>query len=91
MRIFRRLTNDPPPACHEISQMNIKNSAENSQSHGSILVSLEYPMNVKLITEEKAIGTLDLIGNIGGYIGLFLGNQGFNYNQVDINIFISCA
>ena len=34
---------------------------------------ISYPENIKLVTQSQAIDAHALIGNIGGYIGLFLG------------------
>ena len=36
-------------------------------------VNFGFPENMKLIKQQKAIDAHALIGNIGGYIGLFLG------------------
>ena len=35
--------------------------------------SIIYPEEVRLITQSKEVDVHTLIGNIGGYIGLFLG------------------
>jgi len=40
---------------------------------GSLLVSVAYSEQVKVITQSRAVDFNALIGNIGGYIGLFLG------------------
>ena len=36
---------------------------------------LVYPYDVKVITQAKEVDIHSLIGNIGGYVGLFLGNR----------------
>ena len=41
-----------------------------------------YPDKVKYVTQYQAIDIHALIGNIGGYIGLFLGNS-FNSSIYD--------
>ena len=35
--------------------------------------TIEYPEQVKVITQSQAVDGHSLVGNIGGYIGLFLG------------------
>ena len=40
-------------------------------------VSLSLPDNVKLIKHSKQIDVQTLVGNVGGYIGLFLGAYAF--------------
>lgn len=37
-------------------------------------VLIGYPNEVKIITQSRAVTFDALVGNIGGYIGLFLGN-----------------
>ena len=37
------------------------------------LLSISYPPMAKLITHSQAVDAHSLVGNIGGYIGLFLG------------------
>ena len=36
-------------------------------------IRIEYPEEVKIITQTKDVDVHSLIGNIGGYLGLFLG------------------
>ena len=36
---------------------------------------ISYPDKIKVITQLKSVDAHMLIGNIGGYIGLFLGNS----------------
>jgi hypothetical protein len=38
-------------------------------------ISVIYPNNVKIIKQSQAVDVHSLIGNIGGYIGLFIGNS----------------
>ena len=35
---------------------------------------IEYPQYVRIISQSKDVDIHALIGNIGGYVGLFLGN-----------------
>ena len=44
----------------------------------SLVVQIIYPDQLKIITQSKAVDIHTFIGNIGGYIGLFLGKT---YNQ----------
>ena len=37
-------------------------------------LGIQYPPEIKLITLSKEVDIHTLIGNIGGYLGLFLGN-----------------
>ena len=37
------------------------------------LISISYPPMAKMITQSQAVDAHSLVGNIGGYIGLFLG------------------
>ena len=40
-------------------------------------LQIAYPEKFKIITQKQDIDIHALIGNIGGYIGLFLGKQNF--------------
>ena len=44
-----------------------------SRNPGSWRLLVAYPEEVKIITQSKDIDVHSLIGNIGGYLGLFLG------------------
>ena len=63
-----------PEPCLEmsnlISSMNIY-EISNGTSHQ---LYVNYPDKIKVITQHKSVDAHMLIGNIGGYIGLFLGN-----------------
>jgi hypothetical protein len=61
-----------PKACQRISKV-VVDSYSGKPLRGNVLVS--YPTEVKIITQSKEIDGHSLIGNIGGYIGLFLGNH----------------
>ena len=51
-----------------------------SNNNDTIQISIGYPDEFKIITQSRAVGIGALIGNIGGYIGLFLGNLN-RYNE----------
>ena len=38
-------------------------------------LSVHYPKEFKIITQSKEVDIHSLIGNIGGYLGLFMGNE----------------
>lgn len=69
-----------PKPCHELTNiiftshyydMNGIDDFENDY----IGLRVAYPGNIKLITQNQLVDIHSLIGNIGGYIGLFLGEQ----------------
>ena len=61
-----------PDACHRITEVrqNFENIDDNSSSWLLIIANPDF---VKLITQSKDVDVHALIGNIGGYLGLFLG------------------
>ena len=61
-----------PNACQRISEVRelIRNNIENSTTW---TIGIAYPEEVKIIEQSKDVDVHSLIGNIGGYIGLFLG------------------
>ena len=62
------------PPCDEIPQVSFKVLKFMAGSKfGFYPVNFGFPENMKLIKQQKAIDAHTLIGNIGGYIGLFLG------------------
>ena len=64
-----------PKACHRISKIDFDLFA--APDNGLWGFGIEYPEEVKIITQSKEIDEHALIGNIGGYIELFLGNLPF--------------
>ena len=64
--------------CQELSQysfiLNKFNASEDPTLDPSTLtLFIQYPDNMKVITQSRLIGLHAIIGYIGGYIGLFLG------------------
>ena len=60
--------------CEEISHVSVKLLHHNSNfGYGLYPFHVSYPDKMKIITQNQAIDIHALIGNIGGYIGLFLG------------------
>ena len=65
-----------PEPCQEISNIIYNFQNLPSTSNGSLnTVGVVYPDKMKIITQQQLVDIQVLIGNIGGYIGLFLGNK----------------
>ena len=70
-----------PKPCQELTNIAYSsrytplNTAQNANNVYKDYIGLRvaYPRNIKLITESQLVDIHALIGNIGGYIGLFLG------------------
>ena len=72
---IQRRAQDFVPDCQIMS--NVRSSTKISsmeKENYTLYIILEYPEQMKIITQLKEIDFQTLIGNIGGYIGLFLGN-----------------
>ena len=63
-------------ACTRLSKISskIKSTNRGNKDADDWYLTVLYPEEVKLITQSKEVDVHALIGNIGGYIGLFLGN-----------------
>ena len=62
------------PPCVESPQVSLELSKHVAgKTFGFFPLQIGYPKNIKLISQQKALDIHALIGNIGGYIGLFLG------------------
>lgn len=71
---FYKAKNDYyPKACHRISRLNYFIQSPPANKKWSIVIL--YPEEIKIITQSKEVDVHSLIGNIGGYIGLFLGSK----------------
>ena len=65
-----------PKACQRISKVDVSTAFDgDSVAEGYLTIILEYPAEAKIITQSKEMDGHALIGNIGAYIGLFLGIQ----------------
>ena len=63
-----------PPPCVEIPQVLFKMTRVwAGRMFGFYPLQIGYPKNIKLIAQHQGLDIHALIGNIGGYIGLFLG------------------
>ena len=75
-----------PPPCEEIPQVSFKSlKIWTGDKFGYYPLHIGYPKSMKLIRQQQAIDIHALIGNIGGYIGLFLGK--FRNCRINENIF----
>ena len=62
-----------PKACQRISKIDFDYSPLNITE--KLQFQIVYPEDVKVISQSKELDEHALIGNIGGYIGLFLGKK----------------
>ena len=64
-----------PTPCERISKIHFDRQYQHYESFGNNtwIYYLSYPNGIKIISQSKEIDGHSLIGNIGGYIGLFLG------------------
>ena len=63
-----------PKACNRLSKLAYRPSYLGKQTElGRWQFQVRYPESVKIIQQSKEINIHSLIGNVGGYIGLFLG------------------
>jgi hypothetical protein len=72
MNEIRNERSDLP--CQQMPRIDFEVSkvSHGSPKKGTLLISIGYPEQVKIITQSRAVDGNTLIGNIGGYIGLFL-------------------
>ena len=70
-----------PVACDRLSKTRLSfGFIEDLVDDERLLFSITYPEYVKIITQSKEVDFHALIGNIGGYVGLILGE--FNSNNI---------
>ena len=64
--------------CQSITGLSFQTDRSDSLKYllenNTIKLQVEYPVNIKIITQCQAVDFQALVGYIGGYIGLFLGN-----------------
>ena len=76
-----------PPACHRISKIGYSHDYEyDSDRNDTLTLHIIYPFNAKIITQAKEVDIHTLIGNIGGYVGLFLGSIYLNILALEVNL-----
>ena len=72
--VFNTETVDVPMACERIAQIRVTHNLINGRKNDSTFsLQLIYPKEVKVITQSKEVDIHTLIGNIGAYLGLFMG------------------
>ena len=62
---------DPP--CQEMPRVDYELFYSTPPGQNVFMLAVKYPDQAKVITQSRAIDVHSLLGNIGGYIGLFLG------------------
>ena len=62
-----------PACCRRISKMAKTINEFGSEGDGIFNFYIHYPVYARIITQSKDVDIHALIGNIGGYVGLFLG------------------
>ena len=68
-------------ACERMSKISWVTSSDEYENNSTTWIfSITYPDHVRIIIQSKEVDIHTLIGNIGGYIGLFLGNIEFAYH-----------
>ena len=83
---------DVAKACYRASEIiteikpNLKSTRDKNRRYPVWSLLIRYPEEVKVITQSKEVDVHSLIGNIGGYLGLFLGK--FLYSGVFKFLFI---
>ena len=66
-------------ACYRASEIlteikpTLKSTRDKNRRYPYWSLLIRYPEEVKIITQSKEVDVHSLIGNIGGYLGLFLG------------------
>ena len=74
--------------CQGIPRVDFELSKDLISFEDSFMLTAVYPNQVKIVTQSRAVDVNALIGNIGGYIGLFLGmfyyHKSFAYRQAYI-------
>ena len=61
------------PPCVGMSKIDYDFFNNFPKQEGLLQITIGYPEQVKIITQSQAVDVHTIIGNIGGYIGLFLG------------------
>ena len=59
--------------CQTTPRIDFVSSTDFIQVKNNFMVTIGYPEKIKIITQSREVDVNTLIGNIGGYIGLFLG------------------
>ena len=74
-----------PVPCQEMSAIIYTfESVRFDMGDDLLRLRISYPNKIRVVTQSKSVNVHSLIGNIGGYIGLFLGSF-FNYLKLIMN------
>ena len=82
---------DYPVDCQIISKLTVLQYGGTrfvQNSYQQLTLEIEFPEIMKIITLSKEVDIHTLVGNIGGYIGLFLGNLK-SHNHIFLYSFIA--
>ena len=73
-----------PNACERISKMKLETSfgTDMNEQPQTWWVSITYPNEARVITQSKEVDIHALIGNIGGYLGLFMGRYPWCFSKL---------
>ena len=72
--------------CQQMPRIDFDLDQGKSDLKGVLVIGVGYPEQVKIITQSRAVDFNALIGNIGGYIGLFLGRLLLEYTYILFSI-----
>ena len=65
-----------PQPCQSLSKVEFKFVKADQEGQGDeFVLDVSFPDQVKMITQSRSVDVHALLGNIGGYIGLFLGTK----------------
>ena len=62
-----------PPPCRRMTSANYEAYALNTGIKEHVTFKISFPKEIKIIRQTKAINFQSFLGNVGGYIGLLLG------------------
>ena len=78
-----------PDPCEEMSNIVYRfTNVQYPDEERYLELELVYPDKIKMITQTQSVDAQTLIGNIGGYIGLFLGKHETNKPCLIVLIFL---
>ena len=64
-----------PASCQRLSKISYEKTDKYDDKESNWALAILYPDYIRIITQSKEVDIHALVGNIGGYIGLFLGNN----------------
>ena len=72
-----KLTHEHPHPCQEMPNIALNYGFDHAEEHfgHDIPIYVSYPDKWKIVTQSQLVDIHALIGNVGGYIGLFLGEM----------------